>query len=382
MVCCSTEDTQRNKEPWLAVNLSWLIPGCGQFYVKSYARGTIFIILAILFYIFWLASLMSTKCSIIPSLAIRLCGSIILPVFACVDAFKVAKRGNTGEFETQRALSKDSWLAVFLSLLLPGLGHAYIRKGAFFVLYAFIFLVLGILSMQAVYAVITLVLFRVLVCFHAYFVSPIYREQKKETIIVFAILVLSVGCFVGILMPWIETTYFVQGSFPTWGSSMEPTIEGNDRIIINKLAYVWNDPEVADIIALKIPKYVQIPENAPERTAYLLCKRVIAVGGETVEVKDGKVYVNGKERRFIISRNFGENFKHKGQSSGAQQLPSLYNVLGVVEPYRVPADRYFLLGDNMRDSMDSRYFGAILKEEIIGKATKIYWPLRRIGTLY
>ena len=382
MVSCTAENTQRNREPWLAVGLSWLIPGCGQLYAGSYLWGGIFIILAGFFYIFWLASLMSAKCSIFTSLVIRLGSFIILSVLVCVDAFKLAKRANTDEFEVERTAGKDPWLAVFLSLLLPGLGHAYIRKWTLFGLYLLSFFMLGILYKHTVYAFIILPLFRVFVCIHAYMASPVLRKQNKNTIIMSAIFLMSVECLGGILVPWITTTYIVQGSNPSVGASMEPTLRDNNRIIINNIAYVWDAPEIGDIIALKVPENVKIPRNASKRARIALIKRVVAVGGETVQVKDDKVYVNGKERRFEITREFDENFDREKQKSDYVKVWGPYLKFGVDQPYRVPADCYFLLGDNLEYSADSRYFGAVPKEEIIGKVVKTYRPPMRMGRLY
>ena len=368
------EDIQQSREPWLAVSLSWLIPGFGQFYANRYARGVIFITLAGFFYIFWFASLMSTKCSIIPSIAINLFGSIILPAFICLDAFKITRGANTAEFETDRVLSKDPWLATFLSLLLPGLGHAYLRKGFFFILYIVVFLWLRILSIQAVYAFIALHLFRVFVCIHAYFALPIRREQKNNIIITFAVLLIFVQCFNGIFMPWMTPKYLVEFN-PSIGSCMEPTIKNNDKIIINKLAYAWEEPEIGDIVVFAVP------ENTRTVPGVMSGKRVVAIGGETVQVKDGQIYVNGKKRKFKVPKYFGEGSKQTSQIEG-EKMHDLYLNFGVAEPYLVPEDDYFLLGDNIENSVDSRCFGAVHKEDIVGKVTKIYWPLQRIGTLY
>lgn len=386
MVPCSIENTPRNKEPWLAVSLSWLIPGCGQLYAGSYVWGCIFIVLAGLFYILWFASLMSVKCSFFASIVIRLGSFIILSVLVCVNAFKLAKRSNTVEFEAERTAGKDSWLAVFLSLLLPGMGHAYIRKWPLFGLYLLSFLVLSVLSKHTIYAFIALPLFHVFVCIHAYLASPILREQNKNTIIIFVVFLISVKCLGGILMPWVTTTYLMQGSNPAVGSSMEPTLRANEKLIINNAAYVWGEPQIGDIVGLKVPEDVKnskiaLKERA-KRDRTLLIKRVVAVGGETVQVKDGKVYVDGKERRFEISRDFDENFNCDKRKSDRVKVWGPYLKFGVDQPYRVPADCYFLLGDNIQYSVDSRYFGAVKKDEMIGKIVKVYWPPQRIRVLY
>lgn len=365
------------KEPWLAVSLSWLVPGCGQFYLRSYVRGIIFIMLIGLFHVFWLASLVSTECSIILTIAVVFCDLTVLPVFACVDAFKTAKRINTEKFETERASSKDPWLTVFLSLLLAGLGHAYIRKGGFLVLYIFIFLVLRILSMRilsllAIYVIIAaLFLFRVLVCIHAYAASPVHRERKKNAIIIFAVFLVLVQCLSGILIPWLDTKYLIQISSPSMGSSMSPTIKEGDKTITSKLAYIWGNPEIGDIVLITVPEY-----KDP------WCKRVVAVGGETVQVKDGQIYVNGKKRSFKIPRDLSKDSYQSNQITDDTEIDDSYMEFGTDKPYLVPEGCYFVLGDNIQNSVDSRYYGAFSKDSIIGKVVRIYWPLRRIGTLY
>jgi len=376
MVYFPIEDNQQNKEPWLAVSLSWLVPGCGQFYLKKYVRGIIFIMLIGLFHVFWLASLVSVECSIILTIAIGFCGFTILPVFACVDAFKITKKINTEKFEKERALSKDPWIAVFISLLLPGLGHAYIRKGGFLVLYIFIFLVLHISSMRilsllAIYVIIALFLFRALVCIHAYAASPVHRERKKNAIIIFAVLLVFVQCLSRLLIPWLNTKYLVEFCNPTIGQSMSPTIKDGDRIIVNKRAYDWDKPGIGDIVTVAVYK------NENE-----FCKRIVAVGGETVEVKDGQVYVNSKKRSFKTSEDFGNDPNEANQITDGVEKNGSYPVFGAGKPYRVPEGCYFVLGDNIQSGLDSRFYGAFPIDKIIGKVVKIYWPLHRIGSLY
>jgi len=384
MTCSPAKNIQRSKETWLAVSLSWLVPGSGQVYACRHARGVMFIVLAGLFYVFWLASLMSTKCSIVVSLIVKLFSLIVLPALACVDAFELAKASKTNEMGTEKSVSKDPWLAAFLSLLLPGLGHAYIREWASFGLYLFGFGVLRMLSQHTVYAFVALLLFRAIVCIHAYHALSVQEHRKMNTIIMFVVFLILVGCFKGILMRWVKDTYLVGAYSFSWGGSMEPTLRTRDTIVVNKLAYAWNNPQVGDIVLLKMPKHVKLPKTIPrpKRPPYKLSKRIVAIGGEIVQVRHGKIYINGKERTFKIWKNFGEVSRNKKKRSDSTKVGCSYLIFGIAEPYQVPKDCYFVLGDNIEDSMDSRYFGAVLKEDIIGKVVKICWPLHRIRTLY
>lgn len=366
-----TENTQRNKEPWFAVNMSWLIPGCGQLYLNRYARTTIFVVLIGLFHILWLFSLMSPVLPVISIIVIRFFGLLALPAFASLDALKLAKKMNAPEFEQDRALSKDPWIATFLSLLLPGLGHLYLRKFFLFVLYVGVFLGVRISMLPArnpaVFAVLCIL--RLFVCIHAYASCPLRRESSKTKIIVFGILLISVKSLSTIFVPLVTARYLVERSYVT-GSSMSPIIKNNDGIMVNKLAYLWDGPQVGDIVLLRVPE-----------TESFSSKQIIAVGGETIQVKDAKVYVNGKERAFKISHNADQEGSGK-EGVYEIEVSGSYLIYGVDEPYRVPKNCYFVLGQNIRYSVDSRYFGAVSEKDIIGKIVKIYWPASRIRTLY
>ncbi|HBG22265.1 MAG TPA: signal peptidase I [Peptococcaceae bacterium] len=132
--------------------------------------------------------------------------------------------------------------------------------------------------------------------------------------------------------------------------SMETTLMTNDRIIVNKFIYKINEPERGDIIVFQYPL-------DPERD---FVKRVIALEGETIEVRDNYVYINGKrlEEPYIqdtMVSNFG--------------------------PVRVPKDHLFVMGDNRNNSDDSRVWGALHTKYLVGKTVFKYWPLNRIGDI-
>lgn len=129
--------------------------------------------------------------------------------------------------------------------------------------------------------------------------------------------------------------------------SMEQTIMTGDRVFGNRLAYVFGDPERYDIIIFKYP------DNEKE----LFIKRIIGMPGETVEIKDGKVYINGS--------------KEPLKDSFTPETP-----VGDYGPYTVPENSYFVLGDNRNYSKDSRFWNNpyVAEDKILGKAVLKYFP--------
>lgn len=176
-----------NKEPWLSVTLSWLVPGIGQIYIESYLRGVILATLYGIIYASLVTSFMWTKCPVFVS-GIIVLSLILLPVFACIDAFKLAKSTNKEEFEAIRKETKDGWLAIFLSLLLPGLGYVYLGKYLTFALCLCLFLTLNTLfESQLLQVVIVWCAFRALITIHTGLLLRGHRTQKKGTLLWFVV---------------------------------------------------------------------------------------------------------------------------------------------------------------------------------------------------
>ena len=139
------------------------------------------------------------------------------------------------------------------------------------------------------------------------------------------------------------------------GASMRPTLSDGDNLIVDKLSYRFSDPERFDIIVF--------PYQYQEDTYYI--KRIIGMPGETVQVIDGMIYINGE----LLEENYGsEVMLYAGAAS---------------EPLELGADEYFVLGDNRNNSSDSRdpSVGNIRRDQIIGKAFVRIWPLNTIGIL-
>jgi len=140
---------------------------------------------------------------------------------------------------------------------------------------------------------------------------------------------------------------FVVESFLVQGSSMEATLHDGERLLVNKLAYRFGEPKQGDIIVFRYPK-------DPSRD---FIKRVIAVPGDTVEISEGQVLLNGAPLDEPYVRHFS------------------YDSMG---PLQVDEGEVFVLGDNRTNSDDSRFFGTVPLPNIKGRAFLVYWPLQYI----
>jgi len=144
---------------------------------------------------------------------------------------------------------------------------------------------------------------------------------------------------------------FLFQNFIIPSESMVPTLQIGDTIYINKLTYKFSDPQRGDVIVFKYPV-------DPKRD---FVKRVIGLPGETVQVKNSKVLVDAKE---IDQPYLPQGLKY-----------------GDYGPFKIPRGEYFVMGDNRSNSSDSRVWGTLPRENILGKAMFIYWPVKRIMIL-
>jgi signal peptidase I len=166
-------------------------------------------------------------------------------------------------------------------------------------------------------------------------------------------------------------TFIIQ-AFKIPSGSMIPTFKIGDRIFVYKFMYSARVPFInfrLPVLDILEPKRGDIIVFAsPEEPKKDFVKRVVAFGGESVMIKDGKLFVDGKERDFHSSEG-GIYYKNDGQYGGGGG------------PVTVPAGHYFTLGDNSFNSRDSRYWGFVPRKNLIGKAVFIYWPLYRMKVI-
>lgn len=141
---------------------------------------------------------------------------------------------------------------------------------------------------------------------------------------------------------------FLAQATRVYGQSMEPNLHTNERLVIEKFSYHFHGPRRGDVVVLRDPG------GSPE----LLIKRVVGLPGERVTLADGKVYIDGVP--------LDEPYLDQPTQGGGRSW--------VVPPLSV-----FVMGDNRSASRDSRIFGPVALEELVGKALFRYWPLDEVG---
>jgi signal peptidase I len=347
-----------NKEPWLAANLSLILPGIGQIYAGKSTKG--YIILAI----FSLLTIVGGWIIISPTgdsrigIAILIFSLILLPIWNLFDAYYSARSKNSMEFESLRKQSKDFWLAIFLSRYIPGLGHAYLGKWLYGIILAIFFFLLPILSTSApdLLGIALRIILDLVAFYHVYISVPILRERLSKNFLLFILgclggsVILSTVVAIGIRLLIAEARYIP-------AKSMQPTLAVGDRLIIDKLTYRFREPKRGDIIVFS-PTETLKKQNF--RDAFI--KRIIGIPGDRIEITEGRVYLNGQLTN--------ENYIAKEDTHGTE-----------LEAQIIPPNSYIVLGDFRSNSYDSRYWGLVPRENIIGIATKRFYPFDRAGSL-
>jgi len=165
-------------------------------------------------------------------------------------------------------------------------------------------------------------------------------------------------------------------------ASMVPTLQEEQRVLVNRIGARFTDPSVGDVVVFHPPVGANqsqcgapLHENpdtgevdqvctkaTPTRDDSNFIKRVVAGPGDTIAVRDGRAVVNGKPLDEPYIRPCGGG-----------------DVCNLPREFRVPADHYFMMGDNRGSSDDSRFWGPVPEEWVIGEAFATYWPPDRIG---
>ena len=175
------------------------------------------------------------------------------------------------------------------------------------------------------------------------------REKELREALGWILYILIVVCATYLIVTYVGQRTKVSGD------SMQATLQDGDNLIVDKISYRFRDPKRFEIIVF--------PYRYAEDTYYI--KRILGLPGETVQIIDGYVYINGEQ----LDENYG--------------LEVMNNAGNAASPITLGEDEYFVLGDNRNRSADSREssVGVLHRDELIGRAWVRIWPLKSIGVV-
>ena len=152
--------------------------------------------------------------------------------------------------------------------------------------------------------------------------------------------------------------------------SMLDTLRPGDRVLVNRAVYRLRDPHRGDVIVFRYPEDPDV----------VFIKRVVGEPGDVLDVRDGRLFVNGEAvREPYVHRTGGRLDPTTAQAAIAGS--TMHDPWSLATPFRVPASSYFVMGDNRTDSDDSRDWGTVPRTAIVGEGLATYWPLSRLRAL-
>ncbi|MGL5196053.1 MAG: signal peptidase I [Chroococcales cyanobacterium] len=347
--------TKLQKDPWLAVNLSALFPGLGQIYAGKIFRGLGIILIEAVLITVAVASFFSPQGNTLTSLGLifPILGIYVVNIIDAHRCFKTLSFLRLERVLKNKRNKNNPWVAVFLSQILPGLGHLYLKNfGLGAVLMISLILASNIARLHPGWLLVPPLLYAI-ACYHAYFSCPRSALHSRDPIVMIVSLILAFKLTAILIPAWIEHDFVQRFTIPS--DSMVPTLLSGDKILALKSR---NRPtQQGDLIVFRAPEFAKTLDPG---AGDLFIKRTIGMPLDVIRLKDGIIYINN----LPLSEEYVAG-------------PAQYNL----DPQIVPADSYFVLGDNRNNSFDSHVWGYVPRNHIIGKAYKIYWPPERIGPL-
>jgi signal peptidase I len=199
-------------------------------------------------------------------------------------------------------------------------------------------------------------------------------KEKQSTRSSLVELVMIVAVALGLAL---AIQAFLIKPFRIPSESMVPSLDINQRVLVDRVSFRFSEPDRGDIVVFKPPRGADhnvcgvrhaaqsaCPRPTSQRSDTNFIKRVVAVPGDRLKVIDGRVYINGKRQK--------EGYARPDATCGICNLP---------REIRIPKGYYFMMGDNRGESADSREWGPIRDDWMIGKAFMTYWPPAKIGGL-
>jgi signal peptidase I len=191
--------------------------------------------------------------------------------------------------------------------------------------------------------------------------KPVVVTEKRPTTVRTIVEWVAVIAGAVILALVIKTFLFQAFYIPS--ESMVTTLEIGDRVLVNKLSYRMGDIDRGDIVVFERPEADESNDGIED-----LIKRVIGLPGDQLVIKDGRITINGQ----LLNEPYLE--------PGVATQPGPITC-SEAEPCVVPDDMVWVMGDNRGSSRDSRWFGPIPDDDVVGRAFFRIWPLNRVGVL-
>lgn len=407
----SSPTLRPSPSPWYAVNLSLLFPGVGHFYSGQYARGLLWCGLGLSLLLATVWAFLGTHGNV--QLGAGCLGmGLVLWVFSVIDAYSSLSQGPQQEFRSfasqarQDETVKDLWFSVFLSQLLPGLGHFHAQRlvaGAVFFAVTLLWLAAVALFPSAIGAMGGLwAIASAQLAWQLSFqpsqpalaaersgnaarsgngnpgnpsnpsnpgitrpgaglqmmmplqVSPapaVAQGIVRQGLVLAVLILLSRSLMFGsvaLAEQWVEP-------FAVPSESMVPTLQVGDRILVSKSADYR--PERGDIVVFR--SHHAIGEGgtvAESLESHFFVKRLVALGGDQVEITQGRLLVNGQPQ---VESYLPEPIRYE------------------MAPQQLPPGELFVLGDNRNFSFDSHVWGTLPARDLVGHAYRISWPPER-----
>lgn len=342
---------------WLPVNLSMLFPGWGQLYTGKIALGLCLGIAEIVLLAIAAWSIFAPNGNTVSGLVMAGLAAAVY-VFNVLDVYQRGKRraGLEQQALTEIAQStRNPWFAVFLSHVLPGLGQLYLQAIGWAAVLLASLAIASILIPEFPALMFFPPLIWAVACFQAYTLAAPHRQRDYRWIVIVVLAIALLRFTVGYLPFWINQSVY---RFIVPSESMVPTLQIGDHMFVPREDIPT--PQAGEIVVFRVPEAAQKLLRGVSADTFFV-KRVIGTPGQTVQVNQGQVLINGQplQEPYLAE-------------------PPQYEW----GPETVPDQAYFVLGDNRNASVDSHIWGFVPESNIVGEAYKIYWPPGRIQPIH